>query len=47
MLRIAQQYFVEELGKSAPAGQYLREKRSLTEKDIHDRGLGYAPDSSY
>lgn len=46
MLRIAQQYFVEELGKSAASQQYLQEKRHLPQESIVTRGLGYAPDMS-
>lgn len=46
MLRIAQQYFVDELGKSAASQQYLREKRQLSQESIQTRGLGYAPDAS-
>ena len=45
MLRVAHQYFVEELAKSPSSLQYLHEKRQLSEEIIRTWGLGYAPDT--
>lgn len=36
MLRVAQQYFLDELAKSNTAQQYLHEKRNLTDTVIQD-----------
>lgn len=47
MLRVAQQYFLDELAKSQDAKTYLHEKRKLTDDVLQTRGVGYAPDSSF
>ena len=47
MMRIAQQYFVEELHKNAASLQYLHEKRQLTDETIKAWWLGYAPEWSF
>lgn len=39
MLRLADQYFVEELGKSTTSQQYLRDKRHLSDEIVRMRGL--------
>jgi DNA primase len=45
--KLAQQYFVDELKKSATATTYLKENRKLDDKTIDTFGVGYAPDSHY
>ncbi len=47
MLRIAQQYFSEELQKSPSSLHYLHEKRNLSDEVIRAWGLGYAPDATF
>jgi DNA primase len=47
MMRIAQQYFVEELHKNAAALQYLHEQRRLWDDIIKTRWIGYAPEWSF
>ena len=45
--KLAQTYFTDELAKNPEALKYLKEKRKLSDKIIHDFGIGYAPDSHY
>lgn len=47
MMRIAQQFFSDELTKSAMASEYVSEKRKLSPEIVQLRGVGYAPDASY
>ena len=47
MLRLAQQYFLDELAKSNSAQHYLHEKRNLTDTVIQAWWVWYAPDSSF
>lgn len=47
MLRIAHQYFIDELAKSPSSLQYLHEKRQLTDEIIRTWWLGYAPDTGF
>lgn len=45
--RLAQQYFVSELGKNDTAMSYFKDKRHLDTDIIQQFGLGYVPDQHY
>jgi len=45
--KLAQQFFVESLSKSADAKAYLKEKRKLNDSTIEYFWVWFAPDSSY
>lgn len=47
MHKLAQDFFVDTLNKSAKAMDYLQNQRKLSPQLIKDFGIAYAPDSSY
>ena len=47
MLRVAHQYFIDELSKSPSSLQYLHEKRQLSDEIIRTWGIWYAPDTGF